>query len=61
MPSDERLLVLEWSPRERGLVHGETLRSMILEVIERWKYRLKVIYGLKPERLIDSFVARANS
>jgi len=56
MPSDERLLVLEGSPRERGLVHGETLRPMILEVIERWKYRLEVIYGLKPERLIDRFV-----
>lgn len=56
MPPNERLLVLDGSPRERGLVHGETLKSMVSEVIERWKYRLRVDHGIKPERLIDKFV-----
>ena len=56
MPSDKRFLVLEGSPRERGLVHGEMLRPMISEVIERLKYSLKKNYSLKPERLIDGFV-----
>ena len=56
MPSDKRFLVLEGSPKERGLIHGETLRPMILEVIERVKYSLRKNYGSNPERLIDRFV-----
>lgn len=30
-------LLLQGAPYERGLIHGETLRSQIHEVVGRWK------------------------
>lgn len=49
-------LVLEGSPRERGQTHGETLKPMILEFIERWRYRLRMATGMDPGRYVDRFV-----
>jgi hypothetical protein len=55
MPDELRVLVLEGPPRERGRVHGETLRPMIQEHIERWKDALQQEMGLDPETYLEGF------
>ncbi len=53
--SDQPLL-LEGSPYDRGLAHGETLRSQIHEVVGRWKGELAHMYQMDPEKAIARFI-----
>ena len=57
---DEKIVVLEGSPKERGYVHGTQLKSQITEVIERWKYQLLQISGINPDKLIAEFMENTN-
>jgi hypothetical protein len=53
-------LVLEGSPRKRGQVHGEALRSAILEFEIQWKDHLGASTGMKPSGYIEQFLERTN-
>jgi len=53
--SDIQVLVLEGSPRERGQIHGEALRPVILEYIGRWKNHLQESMGMDPNEYIEQF------
>lgn len=58
--SDVQVLVLEGSPRKRGQIHGEALRSMILEYIAGWKDRLHELVGLNPDEYLEQFLQETN-
>jgi len=51
-----RVVELEGTPRERGRAHGEALKPLVQEFIERWKYRLRQVYQENPDELIDRFM-----
>ncbi|TKT77420.1 C45 family peptidase [Aquamicrobium sp. LC103] len=44
-------------PRERGRVHGETLRAVIGEKIGRWHEAIDVAYGASSEIFLPRFLA----
>ncbi len=55
-----RVLTLEGTPKERGYIHGETLKTEIIEILERYKYSLKFNYKRNPDWLIDYFLSNTN-
>jgi len=55
-----RLLDLDGTPYERGFVVGKNLRPMVLETIDRWKYRLEVQYRMDADALIKQFLENTN-
>jgi isopenicillin-N N-acyltransferase-like protein len=55
-----RVLTLEGSPKERGRIHGETLKSMIREILERYRHNLHYNYHKDPDQLIDYFLSNTN-
>ena len=55
-----KVLTLEGSPKERGYIHGETLKTEIIEILERYKYSLKINYNKNPDQLIDYFLSNTN-
>lgn len=59
-PSKIKVLTLKGSPKERGCIHGETLKSMIREILERYKYHLQFNYHKDPDQLIDYFLSNTN-
>lgn len=52
-----RPLLLQGSPYERGLTHGETLRDQIHEVVGLWKAELAHMYQIDAGKVIAHFVA----
>lgn len=54
--SDIQVLVLEGSARERGQIHGEVLKPMILEHIRRWKHHLQESAGMNGDEYIEQFL-----
>ncbi len=50
-------LVLEGSPRARGRIHGEALRSQINALMEIWKDQLGRQYKVDPVQYIKKFLA----
>jgi hypothetical protein len=57
---DLHVLVLEGSPCDRGLKHGKMLRAEILHLVDAWKADLKRSYGMKPDELIELFLAETD-
>jgi len=55
--ADIEIVVLSGSPRQRGRIHGETLRTKISELIEIWKGELHQKYKVDPDKYIADFVA----
>ena len=55
-----RPLLLQGSPYERGLAHGETLRGQIHEVVGRWKGELAYMYQMDADEVIHRFVNGTN-
>jgi len=55
-----KVLTLEGSPKERGYIHGEALKTEIFEVLERYKYSLKISHNKNPDQLIDYFISNTN-
>jgi len=49
-------LLLQGSPYERGLAHGETLRSQIHEVVGRWKGEVAHMYQMDADQAIARFI-----
>ncbi|HEX4195875.1 MAG TPA: C45 family peptidase [Caulobacteraceae bacterium] len=48
---------LEGGPRQRGLQHGEVLRSEIAALLDRWAEALDRVYGLSRELYVRRFFA----
>jgi predicted choloylglycine hydrolase len=55
-PSDIKVLTIAGTPWERGKVHGKTLKSTILEVIDVWKDNLQKFTEINPNKYVDKFV-----
>lgn len=53
---DDKMIVLEGSPKERGYLHGKQMKSQIKEVVERWKYHLLQGSRNNPDKLIAKFM-----
>jgi len=51
-----KVLVLSGSPRQRGQVHGEELRTEISELTEIWKGELHQKHKVDPEKYIADFL-----
>jgi isopenicillin-N N-acyltransferase-like protein len=52
------VLVLEGSPRNRGRIHGETLREKIRELLALWKEDIRQSYNFDdPDKFISEFLA----
>ncbi len=47
------VLTLEGTPKERGQIHGETLKVKTLEVLERYKFLLRIKLNKDPDSEID--------
>jgi len=52
-----KVLVLGGSPRQRGRIHGEELRTKISELIAIWKDELHQKYKADPDEYITNFLA----
>ncbi len=59
-PSKIRVLTLKGTPKERGQTHGETLETLIREILERYKYHLRLNYRKDPDQLIDYFLSNTS-
>jgi hypothetical protein len=58
--SNIQVLVLEGSPRERGRIHGETLRGKIREMIGLWKENIHADLGMDPDLFLEQLTAETN-
>ncbi len=58
LPSD--ILTLSGLPRQRGRVHGETLRAKIKELINRWKDWLTLNASKSTDQYISDLCSRTN-
>ena len=47
---------LTGSPFERGRIHGETLRSVIRDTVERWQYRIEDILAVPFQDYLSSLM-----
>jgi isopenicillin-N N-acyltransferase like protein len=55
-----RVLTLQGSPYNRGLVHGKTLRKEIHEIIKYWKAEIESGYKVKADKFIADFLRLTN-
>lgn len=55
-----RTLTLEGSPRERGEVHGKTLKEPIHELLKLWKADLAARYKMDADAFIKKFLQRTD-
>jgi len=59
-PGQLKILELTGTPRQRGRVHGEELRSKIRNLLGEMKERIGKSYGVNPDEFIEEFVANTN-
>jgi isopenicillin-N N-acyltransferase like protein len=52
------IIEISGAPRQRGRIHGETLRDRIYEAVESWKYYLRQTSPLSAEQTIESLVEK---
>ncbi len=52
-----KLLVLEGSPYNRGLVHGKSLKDEINEIVTIWKTDLSKASGMNADSFIEKFLS----
>jgi hypothetical protein len=55
-----RYLVIEGSPYERGVQHGEKLKKEIHEVVALWKADIKKTYQMEPDTFIAEFLKKTD-
>ncbi|MBW2367272.1 MAG: hypothetical protein JRH15_05255 [Deltaproteobacteria bacterium] len=58
--SNEKYVVLEGTPFNRGLVHGKTLKQEIIKIINVWKTSLQKQIGSDPDAYINKFLDNTN-
>jgi isopenicillin-N N-acyltransferase like protein len=54
--TDVQLVHLSGTPRDRGHIHGEALRPLIAQGMERWKEHIHRSTGIRPDDYLDRFV-----
>lgn len=52
----ERMVELDGTGRSRGQAHGEELRSLIAQAMDRWRTRIAEQYGCSPEGYVRDFL-----
>ena len=57
---DLRVVVLEGSPHNRGLIHGKTLKKEINELVRLWKADLEKVYKMKADTFISNFLKKTD-
>jgi len=57
-PDDVCVLTLSGTPRNRGNVYGETLKTKIRSLVSVWKDSLAEQYNTSPDEYIDEFVEK---
>lgn len=57
---DLPLLDLTGTPRERGRIHGETMRRSIHTLVAQYEEFLAGYFGVDPARYMDAFLTQAN-
>jgi len=55
-----RRIELRGGPRQRGRIHGETLRPLVREHLERWKDALQRDMNVDPDQYVTEFLADTN-
>jgi isopenicillin-N N-acyltransferase like protein len=55
-----KVIVLEGSHYDRGLVYGKTLKDEIRQLMKRWKDNLRETYKMDPEAFIKKFYAKTD-
>jgi hypothetical protein len=60
MIADIQVLVLEGRARQRGQIHGESLRPLIHEHIARWQDHLRQDMGMEPDAYLEQFFHETN-
>jgi hypothetical protein len=55
-----RVVTLQGSPYNRGLVHGQSLKKEIHELVVLWKADLEKEYKMKPEAFIARFLKKTD-
>jgi len=55
-----KVLVLEGTPRDRGLAHGKALKEQIHQLLKLWKADLTASYHLDAETFIQRFVKKTD-
>src|SRR5262249_52829544 len=55
-----KVIVLEGSPYNRGLVYGKTMKDDIRQLMKRWKDNLRESYKMDPDLFIKKFYARTD-
>jgi predicted choloylglycine hydrolase len=55
-----KVLTLQGSPYNRGLVHGKTLQKEIRELISLWKAEIESGYKVKADKFIADFLQQTN-
>jgi hypothetical protein len=51
-----RKIELHGAPRERGRIHGETLRPLVREHLARWQDALRADLGVEPEVYVEELL-----
>jgi len=57
---DVKVLVLEGNAQEIGQAHGQKLKSVIQNGVDRWKKDLHKLTGIEPKNYIDQFIEDTN-
>ena len=55
-----RIVDLEGTPYQMGKIHGETLKTEILELVKRWKADLEKTYQVSAEVFIKQFLKKTD-
>src|SRR2546421_4547172 len=59
-PRALKVVDLEGSPYHRGLVHGQTLRKEIVQLVQIWKTNLAETFKVDADRLISAFLKQTD-
>jgi hypothetical protein len=59
-PAGLRVVDLSGTPYQMGQVHGQTLKTEIRDLVERWKKDLEKTYGVEAEVFIREFLKKTD-
>lgn len=56
LPPQSRVVDVEGSGYDRGVAHGESLRPVVAEALERWRYQLQSRHHLGADEFVRQFL-----
>lgn len=60
MDTPLRKIEVRGGPRQRGRIHGEVLRPLVREHLERWKDAVRADVGVDPETYVETILRETN-